>query len=122
MAFVEAFRQFQFRVGRENFCSVHVSLIPKPKATSEHKTKPTQASVRELRGLGISPDIIVCRSEEKVEESIKEKISNFCHVKPEQVKPRIRNAIRTRYRIDGVSSLLRSSTSTTAPASTTCRW
>ena len=52
MPFIEAFRQFQFRVGRENFCSIHVSLVPQPKATGEHKTKPTQASVRELRGLG----------------------------------------------------------------------
>ena len=61
MPFIEAFRQFQFRVGRENFCSIHVSLVPQPRATGEHKTKPTQASVRELRGLGISPDMIVCR-------------------------------------------------------------
>ena len=53
MPFIEAFRQFQFRVGRENFCSIHVSLVPQPKATGEHKTKPTQASVRELRGLGM---------------------------------------------------------------------
>ena len=44
MAFVEAFRQFQFRVGRDNFCSIHVSLVPQPNATGEHKTKPTQAS------------------------------------------------------------------------------
>ena len=45
MAFVEAFRQFQFRVGRDNFCSIHVSLVPQPNATGEHKTKPTQASL-----------------------------------------------------------------------------
>ena len=85
MPFVEAFRQFQFRVGRENFCSVHVSLVPQPNATGEHKTKPTQASVRELRGLGISPDVIVCRSEKPVDDSVKEKISNFCHVGVDQV-------------------------------------
>ncbi len=85
MPFIEAFRQFQFRVGRDNFCSIHVSLVPQPKATGEHKTKPTQASVRELRGLGISPDIIVCRSEKPVEEGVKEKISNFCHVEPKKV-------------------------------------
>jgi CTP synthase len=58
MPFVEAFRQFQFRVKRENIICVHVSLIPEPKTTGEQKTKPTQASVRELRGLGISPDIV----------------------------------------------------------------
>jgi CTP synthase len=86
MPFVEAFRQFQFRVGRENFCSVHVSMVPQPSATGEHKTKPTQASVRELRGLGISPDLIVCRSEKPVDDSVKEKVSNFCHVGVDQVR------------------------------------
>ncbi|XP_023238773.1 CTP synthase 1-like [Centruroides sculpturatus] len=85
MPFVEAFRQFQFRVKRENFCCVHVSLVPQPKTTGEHKTKPTQASVRELRGLGLSPDLIVCRSGQPVTEGVKEKISNFCHVGPDQV-------------------------------------
>ncbi|XP_072393897.1 CTP synthase [Diabrotica undecimpunctata] len=85
MAFVEAFRQFQFRVKRENFCVAHVSLIPQPRTTGEHKTKPTQSSVRELRGLGLSPDIIVCRSEKPIGHSVKEKISNFCHVAPEQI-------------------------------------
>ncbi|KAG8172870.1 hypothetical protein JTE90_005492, partial [Oedothorax gibbosus] len=60
-------------------------LVPKPKATGEHKTKPTQASVRELRGLGLSPDLVVCRSEDPVDESVKQKISIFCHVAPEGV-------------------------------------
>ncbi|XP_013200751.2 CTP synthase [Amyelois transitella] len=85
MSFVEAFRQFQFRVKRENFCCAHVSLIPMPKATGEPKTKPTQSSVRELRGLGLSPDLILCRSEKPINHTVKEKISNFCHVAPEQV-------------------------------------
>lgn len=106
MPFVEAFRQFQFRVKvrlisddlfsqckldflnffkRENFCCAHVSLVPMPKATGEPKTKPTQASVRELRGLGLSPDLIVVRSERPIGIEVKEKISNFCHVAPEQV-------------------------------------
>lgn len=85
MPFVEAFRQFQFRVKKENFCNVHVSLVPQPKATGEQKTKPTQSSVRELRGLGLSPDLIVCRSEGKIPASIREKISLFCHVPPDQV-------------------------------------
>lgn len=85
MPFVEAFRQFQFRVKKENFCCVHVSLVPQPKATGEHKTKPTQASVRELRGLGLSPDLIVCRSENPIDGNVKQKISNFCHVPTEQV-------------------------------------
>ena len=85
MPFVEAFRQFQFRVKKENICLIHVSLIPQPSSTGEQKTKPTQASVRELRGLGLTPDFIVCRSEKPINDPIKQKISNFCHVSPEQV-------------------------------------
>lgn len=85
MPFVEAFRQFQFRVKKENFCCAHVSLVPQPRSTGESKTKPTQSSVRELRGLGLSPDLIVCRSEKPIGDVVKEKISNFCHVAPEQV-------------------------------------
>ncbi|XP_017472689.1 PREDICTED: CTP synthase [Rhagoletis zephyria] len=85
MPFVEAFRQFQFRVKRENFCVAHVSLVPSPRSTGEPKTKPTQSSVRELRGFGLSPDLIVCRSEKPIGLEVKEKISNFCHVAPDQV-------------------------------------
>ncbi|XP_047345064.1 CTP synthase isoform X1 [Vespa velutina] len=85
MPFVEAFRQFQFRVKRENFCCAHVSLVPQPRCTGEPKTKPTQSSVRELRGLGLSPDLIVCRSEKPIGNAVKEKISSFCHVEPDQV-------------------------------------
>lgn len=85
MPFVEAFRQFQFRVKREHFCCVHVSLVPQPKTTGEQKTKPTQASVRELRGLGLSPDLIMCRSNTPLQEDVKSKISNFCHVEPQCV-------------------------------------
>ncbi|KAI7684810.1 hypothetical protein SSS_09822 [Sarcoptes scabiei] len=58
MPFVEAFRQFSRRMGPNNFCCVHVSLVPKPKSTGEHKTKPTQVSVKELRALGLWPDLV----------------------------------------------------------------
>uniref|UniRef100_A0A3Q3QS17 CTP synthase n=1 Tax=Monopterus albus TaxID=43700 RepID=A0A3Q3QS17_MONAL len=85
MPFIEAFRQFQFKVKRENFCNIHVSLIPQPKTTGEQKTKPTQSSVRELRGLGLSPDLIMCRCITPLESAVKEKISMFCHVEPTQV-------------------------------------
>ncbi|XP_040574016.1 CTP synthase 1 [Lepeophtheirus salmonis] len=85
MPFIEALRQFQFNVGSRNFCSIHVSLVPQPHSTGEQKTKPTQQSVRELRGLGISPDVIVCRSENPISDSIKLKISNFCHVATDRV-------------------------------------
>ncbi|KAJ4922772.1 hypothetical protein JOQ06_022759 [Pogonophryne albipinna] len=85
MPFIEAFRQFQFKVKRENFCNIHVSLIPQPNTTGEQKTKPTQNSVRELRGLGLSPDLIMCRCSTPLETAVKEKISMFCHVEPSQV-------------------------------------
>uniref|UniRef100_A0A667Y3L3 CTP synthase n=1 Tax=Myripristis murdjan TaxID=586833 RepID=A0A667Y3L3_9TELE len=85
MPFIEAFRQFQFKVKRENFCNIHVSLVPQPGATGEQKTKPTQNSVRELRGLGLSPDLIMCRCSTPLETAVKEKISMFCHVEPTQV-------------------------------------
>ncbi|XP_055471758.1 CTP synthase 2 isoform X2 [Psammomys obesus] len=85
MAFVEAFRQFQFKAKKENFYNIHVSLVPEPSATGEQKSKPTQNSVRALRGLGLSPDLIVCRSSKPIEMAVKEKISMFCHVDPEQV-------------------------------------
>ncbi|RKP39315.1 CTP synthase [Dimargaris cristalligena] len=83
--FVEAMRQFQFRVGHDNFCLIHVSLIPVVGSVGEQKTKPTQSSVRDLRGLGLNPDIIACRSSKPLEADIQSKISMFCHVPPEQV-------------------------------------
>ncbi|KAK4336970.1 hypothetical protein RND71_043420 [Anisodus tanguticus] len=85
MAFVEAFRQFQYRVKKNNFCVFHVSLVIQPKSTSEDKTKPTQATVRELRSLGINPDFIICRCEKPILDSTKEKISIFCDVNKENV-------------------------------------
>lgn len=83
--FLEALRQFQFRVGLENFMVIHVSLIPVVGAVGEQKTKPTQSSVRDLRGLGLSPDVIACRSSHQLDDSIKEKISMFCHVGVDRV-------------------------------------
>lgn len=78
--FLEAIRQFQHEVGRENAILIHVTLIPYIKASGELKTKPTQASVKELQGMGIQPDIIVCRSEHEIDQSIKDKIALFCNV------------------------------------------
>ncbi|KAF9272291.1 CTP synthase ura7, partial [Mortierella antarctica] len=84
--FVEAMRQFQFRVGHENFALIHVSLVPTIGAVGEQKTKPTQASIRDLRGLGLTPDLIAARCEKTgLDEGIRSKISMFCHVQPEQV-------------------------------------
>jgi CTP synthase len=83
--YVEALRQFQFRVGRENVTFVHVSLVPVMGPVGEQKTKPTQHTVKELRGLGITPDILVCRSSAPLNEETRNKLAAFCHVKPEAV-------------------------------------
>lgn len=78
--FLEAIRQFQHDVGHENAILIHVTLIPYLKASGEMKTKPTQASVKELQGMGIMPDIIVCRSELPLDSRLKDKIALFCNV------------------------------------------
>ena len=83
--YVEALRQFQFRVGRENVTFVHVSLVPVMGPVGEQKTKPTQHTVKELRGLGITPDILVCRSSKPLNEETRNKLAAFCHVKPQAV-------------------------------------
>ena len=78
--FLEAIRQFQHDIGHENAILIHVTLIPYLKSSGEMKTKPTQASVKELQGMGIWPDIIVCRSEHPLDKGIKDKIALFCNV------------------------------------------
>ncbi len=78
--FLEAIRQFRHDVGYENAILIHVTLIPYLKASGEMKTKPTQASVKELQGMGIRPDILVCRSERPLEDGTKDKIALFCNV------------------------------------------
>ena len=83
--FVEALRQFQFRVGRENICLFHVSLVPVIGVVGEQKTKPTQHTVKELRAAGLAPDFLVCRSSEPLLPEVKEKLSSFCHVEPSHV-------------------------------------
>lgn len=83
--FLEAIRQFQHEKGRENAILIQVTLIPYLKASGEMKTKPTQASVKELQSMGIWPDILVCRSDYPLDEKIKEKIALFCNVKKEHV-------------------------------------
>ncbi|MBR3504494.1 MAG: CTP synthase [Clostridia bacterium] len=84
--FIEAIRQVGLEVGRENALYVHVTLVPYLKASGEHKSKPTQHSVKELQGMGISPNIIVLRVDEPItDESIFTKIAHFCNVKPDCV-------------------------------------
>ena len=83
--FLESIRQFQHEVGHENAILIHVTLIPYIKASGELKTKPTQASVKELQGMGIQPDIIVCRSEQPLDQGLKDKIALFCNVPGDHV-------------------------------------
>jgi len=83
--FLESIRQFQHDVGHENAILIHVTLIPYLRASGEMKTKPTQASVKELQGMGIQPDVIVCRSELPLDNGIKDKIALFCNVPSDHV-------------------------------------
>ena len=79
--FLEAIRQISLEVGFENCLFIHVTLVPYLKGCGEHKSKPTQHSVKELRSVGISPNIIIARADEPINEGIKAKISLFCNVK-----------------------------------------
>lgn len=83
--FLEAIRQVGLEVGKENSLYIHVTLVPFLRGSDEHKTKPTQHSVKELQGMGISPDIIVLRCDEPLEDNIFKKIALFCNVKPDCV-------------------------------------
>lgn len=78
--FLESIRQFQHEVGHSNAILIHVTLIPYLNASRELKTKPTQSSVKDLQGMGIRPDIIVCRSEHPLGQALKDKIALFCNV------------------------------------------
>jgi CTP synthase len=91
--FLEALRQLRYELGRENTLFVHVTWLPYIGATGELKTKPTQHSVRELRSIGISPDVIVARSDHPVDDSLCEKIAVFCDVERNAVIPMVTNPI-----------------------------
>jgi CTP synthase len=82
---LEAIRQFRADVGKENVLYIHLTLVPYIRTAGELKTKPTQHSVSELRRVGIQPDILLCRTEEPLDRSLKEKIALFCNVEPEAV-------------------------------------
>ena len=83
--FLEAIRQFQHDVGKENAVLIHVTLVPYLKASGELKTKPTQASVKELQSMGLWPDVLVCRSEYRLSDELKDKIALFCNVPSDHV-------------------------------------
>ena len=85
LPFLEAIRQFRKDAGKENVLYLHVTLVPYIKSAGEHKTKPTQHSVKELRSIGISPDILACRTEKGFPDSMREKMSLFCDIDREAV-------------------------------------
>lgn len=85
LPFLEAIRQLRYDLGWENVLFLHVTLVPYLPASGELKTKPTQHSVKELRSIGIQPDIIICRTEYPLSSAVKRKIALFCNVKPEEV-------------------------------------
>ena len=85
LPFLEAIRQFKKDVNKENVLYIHVTYVPLLKTTDELKTKPTQHSVKELRSIGIQPDIIICRSEVKLSDDLKAKISLFCDIEKEAI-------------------------------------
>ena len=85
LPFLEAIRQFKNEVGRDNVMYIHVTLVPFLKASGEAKTKPTQHSVKELRGIGIQPDVIILRSERPVSREITDKVALFCDTDKEAV-------------------------------------
>jgi CTP synthase len=87
LPFLEAIRQMRKDVGLNNTVYIHLTLLPYISSTGELKTKPTQHSVRELRGIGIQPDVIICRADYPVDESLKDKISLFCDVEKRAVVP-----------------------------------
>jgi CTP synthase len=80
LPFLEAIRQFKSDIGRENALYIHVTIVPYLRAAGELKTKPTQHSVKELRSIGIQPDIIVCRTEHPLSKELKDKIALFCDI------------------------------------------
>jgi CTP synthase len=85
LPFLEAIRQLRLDLGRENVIFIHVTLVPYIKASGELKTKPSQHSVATLRGIGIQPDILLCRTEKPLSKSVKEKLSLFCNVTTDAV-------------------------------------
>src|SRR5687768_5073726 len=87
LPFIEALRQLRNELGRDRTCFVHVTLVPYIAAAGELKTKPTQHSVRELTGLGIQPDVLLCRCEKPLPDSDRAKIALFCNVRKEAVIP-----------------------------------
>jgi CTP synthase len=126
LPFIEALRQLRNELGRENTCSVHVTLVPYIAAAGELKTKPTQHSVREMTGLGIQPDLLLCRCEKPLPDSERAKIALFCNVRKEAVIPALDAssiyAVPLQYHQEGLDDEVLRHFGMTAPAPDLERW
>jgi len=126
LPFIEALRQLHNELGREQTCFVHVTLVPYIAAAGELKTKPTQHSVREMTGLGIQPDILLCRCEHPLPESERAKIALFCNVRKQAVIPALDApniyAVPQQYHAEGLDAEVLHHFGMTAPQPELARW
>ena len=126
LPFIEAIRQLRNELGREATCFVHVTLVPYIAAAGELKTKPTQHSVREMTGLGIQPDILLCRCEKPLPENERAKIALFCNVRKEAVIPALDAssiyAVPLQYHAEGLDAEVLRHFGLSAPAPDLARW
>ncbi len=126
LPFIEALRQMRNELGREQTCSVHVTLVPYVKAAGELKTKPTQHSVRELTSLGIQPDVLLCRCEHPLPEVEQAKIALFCNVRKEAVIPALDAssiyAVPEQYHAEGLDDAVLHHFGLTAPLPDMSGW
>ena len=126
LPFLEALRQLRNELGRENTCFVHVTLVPYIAAAGELKTKPTQHSVREMTGLGIQPDILLCRCEHELPESERAKIALFCNVRREAVIPALDApsiySVPLQYHKEGLDAAVLHHFGLASPAPDLTRW
>ena len=126
LPFVEALRQLRNELGRERTCAVHVTLVPYIAAAGELKTKPTQHSVRELAGLGVQPDILLCRCEKPLPDSDRAKIALFCNVRKEAVIPALDApsiySVPLQYHAEGLDAEVLRHFGLDSPAPVLSRW
>ncbi|MFC3174287.1 CTP synthase [Novosphingobium bradum] len=126
LPFIEALRQLRNELGREQTCSVHVTLVPYIAAAGELKTKPTQHSVRELTALGVQPDLLLCRCEKPIPDGERAKIALFCNVRKEAVIPALDASsiysVPLQYHAEGLDNEVLRHFGLTAPAPELARW
>ena len=126
LPFIEALRQLRNELGRDQSCFVHVTLVPYIAAAGELKTKPTQHSVRELTGLGIQPDILLCRCEKPLPEGERAKIALFCNVRKQAVIPALDApniyAVPIQYHAEGLDDEVLHHFGVDAPQPELARW